>query len=379
LTNLNQILADGVAAGHMPFAVAMTGTAAGITYSGAAGTAATGRAAAENTVFRVFSMSKAICGLAAMILIERGKLSLDTAVADILPDFDSLQVLDGFDGDTPRMRAPKTKATVRHLATHTSGLEYEFWNGDVARAITATGHPGMLTGLRAALNYPMATDPGTRWGYGMSTDWLTLVVQAIDGRRIDAFCQQEIFDPLGMTQTSFEVSAGQAPHLCSVSIRGEDGAFAPFDLAPPSNPEVYGMGHALYSTAPDYMRFLRMILNKGALEGQRILKDTNALTADQMRGLQFRKMVSAVPPISADVDLHPSSRRTHGLGFLRHEDDVPGRRSAGSLSWAGVLNTHYWIDPARDIAAVFMTQALPFVDPRVMQVFDQFEAAVYAG
>jgi methyl acetate hydrolase len=377
LTDLNAILSKAVAARHLPFAVAMTGNAAGTIYSGAAGNAAVGQVAGEDTVFRIFSMSKAVCGVAAAILIERGKLSLDTPVGDILPDFDTLQVIDGFDGDTPRMRAPKTRATVRHLATHTSGLEYEFWNADVARAIAATGHPGMLTGLRAALNYPMASDPGTRWGYGMSTDWLTLVVQAVDGRRIDAFCQQEIFDPLAMPNTSFEVSPAQAAHLSGVSIRGADGAFADFALAPPANPEVYGMGHALYSTAPDYLRFLRMVLNKGTLDGQRVLSDINALTADQMRGLQFRKMTTALPPITADVDLHPGSRRTHGLGFLRHEDDIAGRRSAGSLSWAGVLNTHYWIDPARDLAAVFMTQALPFCDPAIMQVFDQFETAAY--
>ena len=159
MQQLDKLLHDSVAQNDMPFVVAMVGNAAGITYSGAAG-------AGQDTVFRVFSFSKAIGTMAAMMLIERGKLSLDTAVVDILPEFGGMQVLDGFDGDTPRLRAPRVQATVRHLATHTSGLEYEFWNADIARYVRLTAHPGMLTGLKAALHYPMATDPGTRWEIG---------------------------------------------------------------------------------------------------------------------------------------------------------------------------------------------------------------------
>lgn len=372
MQHLDNLLNKAVANNDLPFVVAMVGTAAGVSYSGAAGPGA-----GPDTVFRVFSFSKAIGTMAAMILIERGKLSLDSRVVDILPEFGSLQVLEGFDGGRPRLRAPKVQATVRHLATHTSGLEYEFWNADIARYVGLTAHPGMLTGLKAALHYPMASDPGTRWGYGMGIDWLGLVVEAVDGRRIDAFCQQEIFDPLGMTSTGFE---GDPARLAGMVIRGEDGRFAPFNLAPPSRPEVYGMGHALYSTAPDYLRFLRMILKKGVLDGNRVLAKASVavMQADQMQGLLFQKMVSAVPLITADFDPFPGTRVTHSFGFLRNEADIPGRRAAGSLGWAGICNTHYWIDPARDVAAVFMTQSLPFAEARVMRAFENFEQAVYA-
>ena len=371
MQQLDQVLHDSVAQNDMPFVVAMVGNAAGITYSGAVGVE-------PDAVFRVFSFSKAIGTMAAMMLIERGKLSLDTAVVEILPEFGSIQVLDGFDGDVPRLRSPRVRATIRHLATHTSGLEYEFWNADIARYVGATEHPGMLTGLKAALHYPMATDPGTRWGYGMGIDWLGLVVEAVDGRRIDAFCQDEIFGPLGMTSTVFEMDPAG---LAGLVIRGEDGQFAPFDLAPPAQPEVYGMGHALYSTAPDYMRFLRMILNKGVLDGVRVLSEASVavMQADQMQGLSFEKMVTAVPPITADFDPFPGSKLTHSFGFLRNEADIPGRRAAGSLCWAGVCNTHYWIDPARDVAAVFMTQSLPFAEAPVMRALEAFERGVYAG
>lgn len=378
MSNLQTVLNLAVAAQQVPFVVGMVGNADGITFSGAAGDAAEGRAAAEDTAFRIFSMTKAIGSLAAMILVDRGQLSLDTPVADILPAWNDLRVLEGFDGETPILREPKTVATLRHLATHTSGMEYEFWNPDVPKYMELTGHPTVLSGLKSALMYPLTTDPGTRWGYGPSIDWLGQMVEAVDGRRIDAFCQAEIFDPLGMVDTAFESDA-LADRLCSVSMRGEDGGFGPFELAPPPRPEFYGMGHALYSTAPDYMRFLRMVLNGGELGGNRLLSADafRQLMADQMNGLTFQNMISVAPPVSADVELPPGT--THSFAFCRTETDIPGKRSAGTVSWAGVCNTHYWVDPAKDVAAVIMTQSLPFVEPGLLAAYDAYERAVYAA
>jgi methyl acetate hydrolase len=364
----------------VPFVVGMVANAAGLTYSGAFGDAAPGLKASESTVFRIFSMTKAVGSTAAMILIDRGKLNPDTAVEDILPEFSGIKVLEGFDGDKPVLRAPKVKATVRHLATHTSGLEYEFWNAQMADYLAKTGHPSFLSGLKSALFYPMMTDPGTRWGYGPNTDWLGLVVEKIDGRRIDKFCHEEIFGPLGMSDTAFEVSDAMAKRLAAVKIRGEDGTFGPFELAPPPNPEVYGMGYALYSTAPDYVRFLRMFLNRGTLNGSRVLSDKGVdwMLADRMNGLTFEKMVTVAPAITADCDPFAGTPRTHSFGFFRNDVDIPGRRSAGSQSWGGVANTHFWLDPRKDIAAVIMTQSLPFVEPRFMQLYADFETAVYS-
>ncbi|MBK0328193.1 beta-lactamase family protein [Rhodobacteraceae bacterium F11138] len=376
MNTLQTVLDQSVAAQEVPFVVGMVGTPDGIAFSGAAGMASQGRAAAEDTAFRIFSMTKAIGSLAAMILIDRGKLSLDTPVADVLPEWNDLQVLEGFDGDTPILRAPKTVATLRHLATHTSGMEYEFWNPDVPKYMELTEHPTVLSGLKSSLNYPLTSDPGTRWGYGPSIDWLGRMVEAVDGRRIDAFCQAEILDPLGMTDTAFEPDA-LADRLAEVRMRNADGGFDPFTLAPPSQPEFYGMGHALYSTAPDYMRFLRMLLNGGELDGNRLLSaDAFAqLMADQMNGLTFQNMKSVAPAVSADVELPPGT--THSFAFCRSETDVPGKRSAGSVSWAGVCNTHYWCDPARNVAAVIMTQSLPFVEPGLLAAYDAYERAVY--
>ena len=381
MSTKDQVIATAVANQDVPFAVAMAGNAKGVTYAGAAGEAAPGRKAAQDTVFRIFSMTKAVGSTAAMILVDRGKLDVDTPVEDILPEFAKIQVIDRFDGDKPVMRAPKRKATVRHLATHTSGLAYEFWNADVGKYMAATGHPSILAGTKAAMFYPMACDPGTRWEYGIGIDWLGQVVEKIDGRRIDRFLQDEIFGPLGMKDTACEVLDHMKDRLAAVSIRGEDGKFGPFEIAPPAQPEFYGMGHTLYSTAPDYLTFLRLFLNKGALNGHRVLseKGVERMLTDHMNGLAFDKMITVAPAITADVDLFPGTRKTHSFGFLRNEADIPGMRSAGSQSWAGVCNTHYWFDPKKDVAAVIMTQSLPFVEPPLVKTYEAYERAVYAG
>ncbi len=377
---LDGVLARAVANNDAPFVVAMTGNAGGVTWSGAAGEAAPGVPASEDTVMRIFSMTKAVGSTAAMILMDRGKFTPDTPVEEILPQFANMKVLDGFDGDTPILRAPKTKATIRHLATHTSGLVYEFWNVRMPKYMSLTGHPTIISGLKSSLNYPMIFDPGDRWDYGIGIDWLGQVVEAVDGRRIDQFCQEELFDPLNMPDTRFEVEPHMESRLAAVKARGEDGVFADFALAPPSNPEFYGMGHSLYSTAPDYMRFVRMFLNRGQLDGARILSEASVdlMLKNHIGDLRMRKMMTVAPPITADVNLFPGTDKTHSLGFLRVEQDVPGMRSAGSQGWAGVLNTHFWFDPTKDVAGLIMTQTLPFVEPPFMKVYEEFERAVYS-
>ncbi len=377
--DLAGILTDAVADNDLPFVVAMSGNSQGVTWSGAAGEHAEGVSASLDTVFRIFSMTKAVGSTAAMILIDRGKLDPETPVESILPDFAKIQVLEGFDGATPILRAPRTKATVRHLATHTAGPVYEIWNPDVPRYMEATGHPSILSGLKESLLYPMVFDPGTRWDYGIGIDWLGQVVEAVDGRSIDAFCQAEIFDKLGMADTTFEAPAGQG-RLATVYARGEDGSLAPFEVTPPAQPAFYGMGHALYSTAPDYMRFLRMFLNRGQL-GARVLSEAGVerMLANHIGDLRIGPLTTVAPALSADVDLFPGIPKTHSLGFLRVEQDVPGMRSAGAQGWAGLCNTHFWFDPARDVAGLIMTQSLPFADPRFMKVYAAFERAVYAA
>jgi CubicO group peptidase (beta-lactamase class C family) len=380
MAELDRILADAVTAEHVPFVVGMAGNSAGVIWSGAAGNARKGLPAQLDTVFRIFSMTKAVGSTAAMILMDRGKLDGDTPVAQILPAFAERQVLDGFNADgSPRMRAPRTQATVRHLATHTSGLVYEFWNTEVPRYMKATGLTSILSGSRSSLNYPLMFDPGTRWDYGIGIDWLGEVVEKVDGRRIDRFCREEIFEPLGMKDTRFEADTDILPRLATVYMRGENGHFADFQLAPPAKPDCYGMGHALYSTAPDYMRFLRMYLNKGQLDGRRILSEVRlaSMLANQIGDVPIPLLKTAVPAVAADAEFFPGRKKTHSMAFQRIEEDVPGMRSAGSQFWAGVCNTHFWFDPKKDVAGIIMTQTLPFGEPRFMGVYEAFERGVY--
>jgi CubicO group peptidase (beta-lactamase class C family) len=380
MSELKQVIDDAVARQDLPFAVAMTANANGVTWSGAAGERSPGQAATPDTVFRIFSMTKAVGCTAAMILMDRGKLQPDTPVESVLPEFAEIKLLEGFDTDgKPKLRAPRTKATARHLATHTSGFTYEFWNTDMPRYMEATGAPTILSGLKTSMSYPLLFEPGERWDYGIGIDWLGRMVEAIDGRRIDQFCKEEIFDPLGMKDTRCEVEPHMAARLAGVSIRGEDGKFAPFDLAPPSHPEFYGMGHALYSTAPDYMRFLRMYLNKGQLDGQRILGAAcvESMLANQIGSTPIPRMKTVAPAITADTEFFPGRRKSHSMAFMRFDEDIPGMRHAGSQAWAGVLNSHYWFDPKAGLAGLLMTQSLPFVEPRFMDTYERFERAAY--
>ena len=379
MTDLDALLRDAVARREAPFLVAMSGNSGGVTWSGAAGERAPGQDATVDTVFRIFSMTKAVGSTAAMILIDRGKLGMDTEVETVLPEFANVQVLEGIEGGKPLLRAPRRKATVRHLATHTSGFVYEFWNSMMPSYMEVSGHPTIISGLNASLNYPLVFDPGERWDYGIGIDWLGKVVETVDGRTVDRFCQDEIFGPLEMVDTGFEVEGSMGERLANVKARGEDGNFIDFDLSPPSRPEFYGMGHALYSTAPDYMRFLRMFLNRGALDGHRILSEDalDQMLANQIGDLRVGLMKTVAPPVTADAEFFPGHEKTHSFGFMRMEEDVPGKRSKGSQAWAGVLNSHFWFDPHRDVAGLIMTQMLPFADPAFIRAYERYEEGVY--
>ena len=379
MSDLDQVLADAVAKQDAPFLVAMTGNTAGITWSGAAGQRSPGQPAGIDTVFRIFSMTKAVGSMAAMMLMDRGQLSADATVESILPEFADVKLLDGFGPDGPTLRAPRVKATVRHLATHTSGLVYEFWNENMPRYMAASGALSILSGLTSSMNYPLQFEPGARWDYGIGIDWLGRVVERVSGQRIDQFCRDEIFTPLGMRDTACEVEPHMAARLAQVGIRGEDGHFSEYPLAPPSMPEFYGMGHALYSTAPDYMRFLRMVMNGGTLDGARVIGATGlaSMLKNQIGDTPIGVLKTAVPPLSADAEFFPGLRKSHSMAFMRFEEDVPGMRQAGSQAWAGVLNSHYWFDAKSDVIGVLMTQSLPFAEPRFMATYEAFERAAY--
>ena len=212
---IDSVLQAAVDAGAVPNVVAMAADTSGPIYEGAAGPRAVGASdpVTPDTMFRIASMTKIVTTTAALQLVERGKLDLDAPVDQYLPEFADLQVLEGFDGDTPRLRAPASRATVRQLVTHTSGLAYWFFNADIVRWEEATGTPNVLSGSNAIFAAPLVADPGAQYEYGINTDWLGRVVEAASGQSLDAYFAEHILGPLGMTSTTFLMSEAAAREL----------------------------------------------------------------------------------------------------------------------------------------------------------------------
>jgi len=379
---IDAALGAAVADGTVPGVVAMAATPDGKLYEGAFGMRRQGRGAAMtlDTVFRIASMTKAITSVAAMQLVEQGKLSLDGPLPDIDPALSAPQVLTGFDAaGQPELRPAWRPITLKHLLTHTAGFSYEFCNETIIRYNRAIGASSVTTGSVAALRRPLIFDPGDRWLYGCNIEWVGRIVEALSGRYLDGYFRERICGPLGMVDTCFVPSAAQHARQAAYHQRLADGSFA-MDLAPPpSIPEYYSGGGGLVSTAGDYLTFLRMLLNGGALGEARILNpETVGLMGENHIGdIPAGVWKTTDPPLSHDLDLFPGQEVRWGLAYLLSMEAGPNGRSAGSVAWAGIRNTHYWLDPVRRVAGVFMTQTLPFLDPRVMALYGAFERGVY--
>jgi methyl acetate hydrolase len=335
-----------------------------------------------DSVFRIASMTKAITGTAAMQQVEQGKLSLDQPAKEILPFLADTKVLLGFDShDNPLLRAPRTEITLRNLLTHTAGFVYDTWNADLNRYAQITGLPAARTGKLAALAAPLGFDPGERWEYGINIDIAGRMVEVVSGLDLETYMQRHIFAPLGMTDTSFDQRAEWDTRLATIHNRQPDGTLTPAAPPPPApaTREFYPGGGGLFSTASDYLRFLRALMNGGELDGNRILKpETVALMGqNHMGALDVQPLPTQIPHLSNPVDLFPGMSKKWGLTFLINTETGPAGRSPGSLAWAGLNNTYYWLDPTRKVAGVLMTQTLPFADPTVLEALDAFENAVY--
>jgi methyl acetate hydrolase len=308
---IDGLLERAVDDGVVPGVVAAVGNRDGVLYEGAFGALnVDGDAAVRpDSMFWLASMTKALVSVAALQLIERHELELEQPVADILPAFSALQVLDGFDGDTPRLRAPVRQATIRQLLTHTAGAGYWFANSDLLRYHQLTGIPDPGTCELAALfEVPLIADPGTRWEYGTNTDWLGLVVQEVSGQDLATFCAKQVFAPLGMRDTTFTPTEEHASRTMAVHARRPDGGLLPTPFALPADPEFYSAGAGASGTGPDYLRFLRALLRGGELDGERVLAPETVQLAftDHLRGAPMPEVMrSASPELSNDVPAWP--------------------------------------------------------------------------
>jgi CubicO group peptidase (beta-lactamase class C family) len=325
-------------------------------------------------------MTKAVTSVAAMQLVEQGKLSLDDPVPNIDRALSAPQVLDGFDASgAPILRPAKRPVTLRRLLTHTAGFTYEVWDKNTQRYIKDTGMPSTPTGKVAALRMPLAFDPGDRWEYGVNIDWVGLLVEAFSGQRLDAYFRDHIFTPLGMKDSDFLPTDAMRARQTHYHQRGADGALTSQPLETPFTPEFFAGGGGLYSTASDYLTFTRMILNNGRFNGARILKPETVamMNRNQIGDIEAGILKTTTPARSADVDFFPGISLKWGLGYMINVQPGPNGRSAGSLTWAGIFNTYYWIDPKRRVTGVIMMQLLPFADPTAVAVYGRYENAVY--
>ena len=286
-----------------------------------------------------------------------------------------MQVLDGFDGDKPRLRPPASKATVRQLMTHSAGLGYFFVNEKLMRYHQVTGEPNPLSGLKRSLSVPLVNDPGTAWEYGVNTDWLGLIVEKLSGQALSSYLEQNVYGPLGMNDSTFAPSAEQRDRLLRVMQRQGDGKLAPSTLDLPPTSEWDAAGHGSYGTVQDYGRFVQAWLNDGAgiLEAPTV----QMALQNHLGQIKLPELIkSTMPELSNDVPALPVPQ-SWGLGFHLTLADLPGMRSNGTGDWAGVFNSYYWIDRSKGIGGVLMTQLLPFFDMPVIETLMGFEMAVY--
>jgi methyl acetate hydrolase len=382
LATIDDLLEGACAEGVVPGVVAMVADRDSVVYEGTAGRLRIGDGApvAMDTMFRIASMTKALTSVAALQLVERGELALDQTVASVIPDFGRLQLLEGFDGDEPRLRDLSRQPTIQHLLTHTSGLSYWFSNLDLKKWHDVTGAPTPLTGMRKCLETPFVAEPGECWEYGVNTAWLGLVVEAVAGETLDEYLIRHVFAPLGMADTTFRPTGEQRERLMVVHQRAPDGGLVPTDLELSEDPEIAFGGEGAYATAGDYTRFLRCLLRGGELDGVQILEpDTVALMfTDHLEGVPLPEIMrSAIPELTNDVPSLPF-QQGWGLGLHLLLEDVPAMRKAGTGDWAGLFNSYYWIDPVTGITAAIFTQLLPFFDGRMVEKLLQFEQNVYA-
>jgi methyl acetate hydrolase len=382
LAAIDGLLERASAEGVVPGVVAMVADRDGLVYQGAAGRLriGAGAPATTDTMFRIASMTKALTSVAALQLIEQGRLALHQTVASVIPEFGNLQLLEGFDGDEPRLHDLSREPTIQHLLTHTSGLSYWFSNMDLKTWHDVTGAPTPLTGLRKCLDTPFVAEPGERWEYGVNTAWLGLVVEAVTDRTLDEYLAEHVFAPLGMIDTTFRPTEAQRDRLMDIHDRTPDGGLALSEIEILEEPELAFGGEGAYATARDYMLFLRALLRDGELDGAQILEpETVALMFnDHLEGAPLPEIMrSAIPELTNDVPSLPF-RQGWGLGLHLLLEDVPDMRKAGSGDWAGLFNSYYWIDPATGITAAIFTQLLPFFDGRMVETLLQFEQGIYA-
>lgn len=370
-TALDALLRTAVERKRVPFVVGLVTTGRGVAYEHAEGIGL-------DAIFSIASMTKPVTSIALMQLVEAGKVKLDEPAATYVPELAAVRVL-----DKGSMRPPRTPITVRHLLTHTSGFGYEFMNRDLYDLVASGKVASQMAGGDGFLKAPLLFDPGSRWEYGISVDWVGRIVERVSGEPLASYFRQHIFDPLGMKDSFFAVPADKQARVAKMFHRTKDGGLAEQPPQPPpaSHVTFYSGGSGLLSTARDYLTLTRAVLGGGQLGGARILKAESIamMGQNQIGTLSIRPFASVMPDVATDNAAIAGDLDKFGFGFALNTKPSAAGRGANTLAWAGIFNTFFWIDREKQLAAVLMTQMLPGLDPGPATLLEEFDRAVYAA
>ena len=334
----------------------------------------------NDAIFRIMSQTKAITSIGIMILYEQGKLLLDQPISDFIPEFKHPVVLDKFnDADTTYTTVPANgEITFRQLLTHTSGLDYTDIGSSKVAAIYTKYHipsglgyfnDNLLERMKALGKLPLSFQPGTKWQYGLNTDLLGCLIEVISGMNLEDFFRKNIFDPLGMKDTYFNVPAAKANRLATVYTEDSLGHIIKWSHEfrhidpdyPVMNKQYFSGGAGLSSTALDYAIFMQMLLNAGKYNARQVLskRAVEMITSGQLNEAMFG-----------------DDNMGLGFGITSEKSAAKGPRNAGSFSWGGYYGTTYWADPKANLVCLFMTQQNP---NRHSEVEEKFEVMVYSS
>ena len=334
----------------------------------------------NDAIFRIMSQTKAITSIGIMILYEQGKLLLDQPISDFIPEFKHPVVLDKFnDADTTYTTVPaKSEITFRQLLTHTSGLDYTDIGSSKVAAIYTKYHipsglgyfnDNLLERMKALGKLPLSFQPGTKWQYGLNTDLLGCLIEVISGTNLEDFFRKNIFDPLGMKDTYFNVPAAKANRLATVYTEDSLGHIIKWSHEfrhidpdyPIMNTQYFSGGAGLSSTALDYAIFMQMLLNGGKYNGHQVLS---------------KRAVEMIISGQLNEGMFGDDNMGLGFGITSNKSAAKGPRNAGSFSWGGYYGTTYWADPKANLVCLFMTQQNPNSHSEIQE---KFEVMVYSS
>lgn len=379
-SSLDNVLQNAVnRAGGVPGIVAMVTDREGNIYEGVAGVRQLGQETpmTTDTVFSLFSTTKAITGAALMQLVDEGRVNLDDPAKKYVPEISKIKVLEGFDDEgNPKLREPKTDITVNMLMLHTAGFGYDFFSHEDQKYRKTKGIPSILTNTFDSIKSALLFDPGERWNYGVNIDWVGKIVESVRGKRLSEVMKEYIFNPLGMKDIGFTVTPSMKDRFAAMHIRSQDGNITSQPTSVSLDPPEMDMGgHGLYASVGEYMKFIRMILNDGSgiLSPEIIKKMSQNGLGDKKSG----GWITSNPSLTNAGELYPGVQKSWSYTFQVNDDPTPTGRPAGQLMWAGLANLYYWIDRENGIGGFFASQLLPFHDPASYLGFIEFESTIY--